>query len=284
MNYQQIKYELEGRILTITLNRPDRLNAYTELLREEMIDALDHADADDNVRVIIVTGEGRAFCAGMDLGDGGATFDYTAIAEDEHRDSGGILALRIYQLKKPIIAAINGPAVGIGLTMTFPMDIRIAADNAKMGIVFVRRGVLVDACSSWFLPRIVGISQALEWSLSGRVFSAQEALDKGLVSKVVSPEELLPAARAIAEDIAQNTAPVSVALTRQLMWTMLGADHPMQAHRIESKGFHWAGQQADANEGITSFLEKRPPNYSMSPNKDMPGFYPWAEEPDFKVK
>ncbi|MBP8819484.1 MAG: enoyl-CoA hydratase/isomerase family protein [Syntrophomonadaceae bacterium] len=284
MNYQQIKYEVEDRILTITLNRPERLNAYTEILRAEMIDALDHADADDDIRAIIVTGAGRAFCAGMDLGDGGATFDYSAVTEDEHRDSGGLLALRIYQLKKPIIAAINGPAVGIGLTMTFPMDIRIAADNAKMGIVFVRRGVLLDACSSWILPRIVGISQALEWAMTGRVFSSQEAFAKGLLTKVVAPEEVLSAARDIALEIAQNSAPVSVALTRQLLWTMLGADHPMAAHRIESKGFHWAGQQPDAQEGITAFLEKRQPNYTMSPSTGMPDFYPWITEPPFRIK
>ncbi|MGE5381399.1 MAG: crotonase/enoyl-CoA hydratase family protein [Methylocystaceae bacterium] len=284
MNYQQIKYEVdEDHILTITLNRPERMNAYTdEVMCPEMIDALDRADADDNVRAIIVTGAGRAFCAGMDLG--GKAFDYTAIAEDEHRDGGGLIALRIYQLKKPIIAAINGAAVGIGLTMTLPMDIRIVADNAKLGIVFVRRGVLLDACSSWILPRIVGISQALEWAMTGRVFSAQEAFDKGLVSKVVPPEEVLPAARAIALEIAQNSAPVSVALTRQLLWTMLGADHPIEAHRLESKGFHWLGQRADSREGINAFLEKRRPNYTMSPHTDMPDFYPWQTEPPFKEK
>lgn len=284
MNYEQIKYEVAERILTITLNRPHRLNAYTEFMRDEIIDALDHAEADDNIRAIIVTGEGRGFCAGADLGKGGSTFNYNDESQDEHRDGGGILALRIFKLKKPIIAAINGPAVGVGLTMTLPMDIRIASNTAKMGIVFVRRGIVIDACSSWFLPRVVGMSQALEWGLTGRVFSAQEAFDGRLVSKVVAPEEVIPTARAIALDIAQNTAPVSVALVRQLMWQMSGADHPMEAHRVESKGYHWLGQQPDAAEGVTAFLEKRLPNFTMSPDRNMPDFYPWSPEPDFREK
>jgi len=281
VQYEQIKYETAERILTITLNRPDHLNAYTEFMRDEIIDALDRAEADDNIRVIIVTGQGRAFCAGMDLGERGDSFNYQDVSQDEHRDGGGILALRIFKLTKPIIAAINGPAVGIGLTMTLPMDIRIAADTARMGIVFVRRGVVVDACSSWFLPRIVGMGQALEWALSGRVFTAQEAFAGGLLNKLVAPEEVIPTARAIALEIAQNTAPVSVALTRQLIWTMVGTSHPMEAHRIESKCFHWIGQQPDVQEGINAFLEKRPPNYTMSPKNDMPGFFPWVEEPEF---
>jgi enoyl-CoA hydratase/carnithine racemase len=284
MDYQHIKYEVAERILTITLNRPDRLNAYTRLMSTELVDALDHAEADDNIRVIIVTGEGRAFCAGMDLENKGASFNCAEVSEDEHRDGGGLLALRIFKLKKPIIAAINGPAVGVGFTMTLPMDIRIASNTAKMGIVFVRRGVVVDACSSWFLSKVVGIGQALEWALTGRVFSAQEAFDGGLLNKLVAPEEVIPTARAIALEIAQNTAPVSVALARQLIWGMSGTDHPMHAHRIESKCFHWLGQQPDVEEGIESFLEKRSPNYSMSPQKNMPPFYPWATEPDFKEK
>lgn len=282
MEYQQIKYEVAERILTITLNRPEKLNAYTEFMRDEIIDALDHAEADDNIRVIIVTGAGRAFCAGMDLSDQGSTFDASSITEDEFHDGGGMLALRIFKLKKPIIAAINGPAVGVGCTMTLPMDIRIASTNAKMGIVFVRRGVLVDACSSWFLSKVLGIGRALEWALTGKVFSAQEANEGGLFNKLVAPEELIPTARAIALDIALNTAPVSVALTRQLIWTMAGARHPMEAHRLESKGFHWAGQQPDVKEGVMAFLEKRAPNYTMSPATDMPEFFPWMEEPEFK--
>lgn len=284
MDYQQIKYEVEDRILTLTLNRPERMNAYTEVMRAELVDAIGHAEADDEVRVIIVTGAGRAFCAGMDLGEAEATFDYTNVAQDEHRDGGGILALRIYRSTKPVIAAINGPAVGVGLTMTLPMDIRIAAHTAKMGIVFARRGIAVDACSSWFLPRVVGIGKAVEWSMTGRVFSAQEALQNGLVSQLVEPDQVISTARGIAAEIARYTAPVSVALIRQMMWTMLGASHPMEAHRIESQGFHWLGQRPDAAEGINAFLEKREPNYTMSPYRDMPDFYPWLEEPPFAAK
>lgn len=282
MDYQQIKYEVEDRILTLTLNRPERMNAYTEVMRAELVDAIGRAEADDEVRVIIVTGAGRAFCAGMDLGEAGSTFDYTSVAQDEHRDGGGILALRMYRCTKPIIAAINGAAVGVGLTMTLPMDIRIAAHTAKMGIVFARRGIVVDACSSWFLPRVVGISKAVDWSMTGRIFSAQEALESGLVSQLVEPDQVVPAARAVAAEIARYSAPVSVALIRQLMWSMLGASHPMEAHRIESKGFHWLGQRPDAEEGINAFLEKRDPQFSMSPYRDMPDFYPWSEEPPFK--
>lgn len=284
MDYQQIRYEIEDRILTLTLNRPDRMNAYTEVMRAELVDAIGLAEADDNVRVIIVTGAGRAFCAGMDLGEAGTTFDYTGVAQNEHRDGGGILALRIYRSTKPIIAAINGAAVGVGLTMTLPMDIRIAANTAKMGIVFARRGIAVDACSSWFLPRVVGISKAVEWSMTGRVFSAQEAFQSGLVSQLVEPGQVIPAARAIASEIARYSAPVSVALIRQMMWSMLGAAHPMDAHRIESQGFHWLGQRADAAEGINAFLEKREPRFTMSPYSDMPDFYPWLDEPPFKLK
>ncbi|MGI6550810.1 MAG: crotonase/enoyl-CoA hydratase family protein [Syntrophomonadales bacterium] len=282
MSYELIKVEAAERVLTITLNRPQRLNAYTEDMRDEIIDALDKAEADDNIRAIIVTGAGRAFCAGADLEGGESTFNYTNESLEEHRDGGGILALRIFKSKKPIIAAINGPAVGVGVTMTLPMDIRIISNTAKLGIVFVRRGVVIDACASYFLPRIVGIGQALEWGLTGRIFSAAEAYERRLVNKIVAPEEVLPTARAIALDIAQNTAPVSVALTRQLMWSMLGASHPMEAHRVESKGYHWLGQQPDAAEGVMAFLEKRLPNFSMSTQKDMPDFYPWAPEPKFR--
>lgn len=282
MNYTQIKYEVEDRILTITLNRPEKMNAYNDdIMCPEILDALDKADADDNVRVIIVTGAGRAFCAGMDLENNGA-FDYTKVRAEEHRDSGGLIGLRIYRLKKPIIAAINGPAVGVGLTMTIPMDIRIAAEGAKMGIVFARRGVVLDACSSWFLPRIIGMNKALEWALSGRIFTAEEAFESGFLNYVVPQDEVLAKAKSIAAEIAQNTAPVSVALIRQMMWTMLEADHPMEAHRIESLGFHWTGQQADSAEGIKAFLEKRKPDYKMSPDRDMPPYYPWRTWPPFK--
>ncbi len=274
MNYDQIKYEVLNRILTITLNRPDRLNAFTDQMCAEMIDALDRADNDDNVRAIIVTGEGRAFSVGSDLeAAGGSTFDYSKTNIEDHRDKGGTLTLRLFECKKPVIAAINGPAVGIGITMTLPMDIRIASNKAKMGFVFVRRGITNEACSGWFLPRVVGISQALEWVCSGRVFSAGEALAGRLVSQVVSPDELLPAARALAAEIAENTAPVSVALARRLLWQMLGASHPMESHLLESRMMHWLGQQPDAREGIMSFIEKRPPDYTMKPSTDMPDFY-----------
>jgi len=282
VEYTQLKYEVEDHILTITLNRPERMNAYNdEVMCPEMIDALDKADADDNIRAIIVTGAGRAFCAGMDLGNNEA-FDYTKVAVDEHRDGGGMIALRTYRLKKPIIAAINGAAVGVGLTITFPMDIRIAAKNAKMGIVFARRGVVLDGCASWFLPRIVGMNKALEWALTGRVFTAEEAYESGLLNYLVEPEEVLPKARAIAREIVENCAPISVALNRQMMWSMLGAGHPIEGHRLESKGFHYTGQSQDSAEGIAAFLEKRPPNYTMSPEKEMPSWYPWATEPPFK--
>ncbi|HWQ73870.1 MAG TPA: crotonase/enoyl-CoA hydratase family protein [Syntrophomonas sp.] len=282
MEYQQIKYEVEDRILTITLNRPEHMNTYNMTQHYELIDAFDRADDDDNIRAIIVTGAGKAFCAGMDLGEKGSSFDASSIPIEDYRDGGGMLALRMYQCKKPVIGAINGPAVGIGCTMTLPMDIRIASTKAKMGIVFVRRGVLIDACSSWFLSKVLGIGRALEWALTGRVFSAQEAYEGGLLNYVVEPEELIPKARAIAKEIAENTAPVSVAITRQLIWTMAGTEHPMEAHRIESKAFHWAGQQPDVVEGIMAFLEKRNPNYAMSVKDGMPPFYPWMEEPPFK--
>ena len=282
MVYEQIKYEVSEGILTITLNRPQKLNAFTAQMRDELIDAMDRADADDSVRVIIFTGEGRAFCAGSDLKEGGSTFDYSNISIDSHRDEGGTLTLRIYESKKPVIAAINGPAVGVGITMTLSMDIRIASDKAKMGFVFVRRGIVAEACSGWFLPRIVGMSQAQEWVCTGRIFSAEEALAGRLISRVVSAEDLLPTARSIALEIAQNTAPVSVALARQLLLRMQGADHPMESHRIESRMMYWLGQQADAREGITSFLEKRLPDYTMKPSTDMPPFYPWWPDRPFK--
>jgi enoyl-CoA hydratase/carnithine racemase len=270
-DFEQIRAERAGGILTITLNRPERLNAFTETMRRELIAAFDLADSDDDVRAVIVTGEGRGFCAGADLGGGGATFDWrrahaaegggsgeAADGWDVPRDGGGQVSLRIFESTKPVIAAINGPAVGVGITMTLPMDIRLVAEGAKIGFVFTRRGIVPEACSSWFLPRIVGISQAMEWVATGRVFNAQEALRGGLVRSVHAPDELLPAAHAIAREIADNTAPVSVALGRRLLWSMLGAEHPMVAHRADSKAMFARGQSADAREGVQSFLEKRP--------------------------
>jgi enoyl-CoA hydratase/carnithine racemase len=261
-DFEQIRAERADGILTITLNRPERLNAFTETMRRELIAAFDLADSDDEVRVVIVTGEGRGFCAGADLGGGGATFDWrereSADGWDVPRDGGGQVSLRIFESTKPVIAAINGPAVGVGITMTLPMDIRLVAEGAKIGFVFTRRGIVPEACSSWFLPRIVGISQAMEWVATGRVFDAQEALRGGLVRSVHAPDELLAAAHAIAREIADNTAPVSVALGRRLLWSMLGAEHPMVAHRADSKAMFARGQSADAREGVQSFLEKRP--------------------------
>jgi enoyl-CoA hydratase/carnithine racemase len=281
MDYEQILYSVDDGILTITLNRPERLNAFTERMCREILDALDRADADDSVRAIVFTGAGRAYCAGADLGSGGDTFDSPARgrteALEEHRDGGGLLTLRLYDSKKPVIAAINGPAVGIGITMTLPMDVRIASRAARMGFVFARRGIVPEACSSWFLPRIVGVSRAAEWVYTGRVFAADEALSGGLVSRVVAPEELLPAARHLAREIADNTSAVSVALSRQLLWKMLGADHPMEAHKIDSKCVYYMGRSPDAYEGVSAFLEKRPAKFTMKPSA-MPDFYPWWKE------
>ena len=286
MKYTQIEYDIIDRIMTVTLNRPDNLNAFTDEMALELIDIFDRADADDDVRVIIVTGAGRAFCAGADLGKGGKTFDYVSDGLEDtletHRDMGGRVSLRIYDMKKPIIAAINGPAVGVGITMTLPMDIRLASENAKIGFVFAKRGIIPEACSSWFLPRIVKISKASEWVLTGRIIPAQEALAHGLVSESLKPEALMPRAREIAAEIAQNTSAISVALARQLLWKMLGADHPMEAHKIDSKALFWTGLAADAKEGIDSFLEKRPPEFKMKPSSDMPEFYPWWADRPFK--
>jgi enoyl-CoA hydratase/carnithine racemase len=233
--------------------------------------------------VVIVTGAGRGYCAGADLGGGSGTFDNSAKETPaEHRDGGGLVSLRIFECRKPLIAAINGPAVGVGITMSLPMDIRIASDRAKFGFVFARRGIVPEACSSWFLPRVVGISQAMEWVATGRVFGPEEALAGGLVSRVVPHADLLSTARTLAEEIAQNTSAVSVALSRQLMWKMLGADHPMEAHKIDSKCIYWMGRSPDAAEGVTSFLEKRPPQFKLKPSSDMPEFYPWWTERKFK--
>ncbi len=279
MPYDSIRYEVADRVLTITLHRPEKLNAFTEGMRRELIGAFDAADADDAVRAIIVTGSGRAFCAGADLSEGGSTFDNAARGRHDtlegHRDGGGTVALRIFEAKKPVIAAINGPAVGVGITMTLPMDVRIASSAARMGFVFARRGIVPEACSSWFLPRVVGISKAAEWVYTGRVFGAEEALDARLVSRVVAPDQLIPAAHALAREIADNTSAVSVTLSRQLLWRMLGADHPMEAHKIDSKCIFTLGRSADAYEGVASFLEKRPPRFTLSPSRDLPAFYPW---------
>ena len=272
LDFEQIRYEAADGVLTITLNRPDRLNAFTETMMSELIAAFDASDADDDVRAVIVTGEGRGFCAGADLAMGGETFDWRerAAAGEVPRDGGGRVVLRIYDSLKPVIAAINGPAVGVGITMTLPMDIRLAAEGAKIGFVFARRGIVPEAASSWFLPRLVGISQAMEWVATGRVFDAAEAQHAGLVRSVHPPPELLGVAHDLAREIAGNTAPVSVALARRLMWRGLGAAHPMAAHRADSRAMFSRGQSADAAEGVTSFLEKRPASFQDRVSDGLP--------------
>ncbi|WP_334143801.1 crotonase/enoyl-CoA hydratase family protein [Rhabdothermincola sp.] len=294
MDFAQILYDVDGPVATITMNRPERLNAFTITMQQEMVAALDLADADDGVRAVIVTGAGKGFCAGADLAGGGETFDADAVAEATGgasptpegnpypRDFGGLLTLRIFQMIKPVIAAINGAAVGIGATMTLPMDVRLAADDAKLGFVFAGRGIVPEAASSWFLPRVVGISQALEWTMTARVFPAEEGLRGGLIRSLHPKDDLLPAARALAEEIATNAAPVSVALTRQMLWRMLGADHPMVAHRLDSRGVYSTGRSIDAREGVMAFLEKRPATWTMRPSTDMPEWYPWWHEPEYE--
>jgi enoyl-CoA hydratase/carnithine racemase len=280
MEFEEIRYEIADRVLTITLDRPDRLNAFTQTMGRELIEAFDRADQDDEVRAIIVTGAGRGFCAGADLAAGGSTFAWRERqdAGEVPRDGGGQVALRIFDSTKPVIAAINGPAVGVGITMTLPMDIRLAADDARMGFVFSRRGIVPEACSSWFLPRIVGISQAMEWVATGRLFSAQEALGGRLVRSVHASDELLPAAQELAAEIVEHTAPVSVALARRLLWTMLGAEHPMAAHRADSRAMFARGQSEDAREGVTSFLEKRPAHFPDQVSDGLPDIFPGREE------
>jgi enoyl-CoA hydratase/carnithine racemase len=284
-DFTQIRYEVQDSIATLTLSRPEKLNAFTVTMMREMISAFDLADGDDSVRAVIVTGEGRAFCAGADLSEGGATFDHTQTEAHKAgrvpRDAGGMLSLRIFRSQKPVIGAINGAAVGVGVTMTLPMDVRLASTSARFGFVFSRRGVVPEAASSWFLPRVVGISLALEWAFSGRVFVADEALAGGLVRSVHAPDELIPAAHALAADIAANTAPVSVALARQMMWRMLGASHPMEAHRTDSRAMLARGRSADAREGVTSFLEKRDAVFTDRVSEGLPDVFPEWQAPEF---
>lgn len=284
MSYEQILYDVDADgILTITLNRPEKLNAFTATMRDELIDAFDQADADDNVRAIIVTGAGRAFCAGADLARGGKTFNNTETTPaEDHRDGGGLVTLRIFECLKPVIAACNGPAVGIGATMQCAMDIRLASDNAKYGFVFAKRGIVPEAASSWFLPRLVGISTALEWTYTGRIFKSDEALERRFVRSVHSNEDLLKDAKALALEMATETSAVSQAMIRQMMWRMLGADHPMEAHKVDSQGIYHTGKGADANEGVQSFLEKRPAEFPNKVSQDMPESFPWWQEVKFK--
>ncbi len=283
--FTELLFDVADGLATITLHRPEKLNAFTVTMMKELIDAFDRTDADDAVRAVIVTGAGRAFCAGADVSGGGQTFDYeseVARAPSRFRDGGGLVSLRIFESTKPVIAAFNGPAVGVGVTMTLPMDVRIASTAARFGFVFARRGIVPEAASSWFLPRIVGISQAAEWCYTGRVFPAEEALAGRLVSRVVAPDALMETARGIAREIADNTAPVSVSLTRAMLWRMLGADHPMEAHKVDSQAIFERGRSADAIEGVTAFLQKRPAAFSMRPSRDMPPFYPWWPKRPFE--
>ena len=282
-DFDEITLNIADGIAVLTLNRPEKLNAFTVTMMKEMIAAFDQTDADDSVRVVIVTGAGRAFCAGADLSAGPATFDHRVTGDTPtvRRDGGGKLTLRIFESLKPVIAAINGPAVGIGATMILPMDIRLASVDARLGFVFTRRGIVPEAASSWFLPRVVGINQALEWTFSGRVFPATEARDAGLVRSLHPPADLLPAAFELGREIADHTSAVSVATTRHLLWKMLGADHPMEAHKIDSRMIHDLGQSADAAEGVASFLEKRAAVFPGRPSTDMPDAFPWCDEPEF---
>ena len=283
--YTQIRYEVSDSTATITLARPEKMNAFTGVMMRELLDVFDVIDADDAVRAVIVTGDGKAFCAGADLSSGAKTFDdgdWSSTSDDSvRRDGGGQVTLRIFACKKPVIAAINGAAVGIGATMTLPMDVRLASSAARIGFVFTRRGIVPEACSSWFLPRVVGISRAAEWVYTGRILSADEAHEGDLVRTVYAPDELLPAARMLAREIADNTSGVSVALSRQMLWRMLGADHPMQAHRVDSRAIQLRGRSADAHEGVTSFLEKRPANFSDSVAASLPDVFPEWQDPQF---
>ncbi len=283
MELKETKYEITEGVAVITLSRPDRMNAFTTRMMEELIELFARASDDDAVRAVVVTGEGRAFCAGADLGAGGATFDAQArgheVGLSGHRDGGGRVALAAFGCRKPVIAAINGAAVGVGITMTLAMDMRVAAEDAKIGFVFSRRGIVPEACSSWFLPRIVGIGKALEWCTTGRVFRAREEAASGLFNYVLPAAEVLDKAMTIAREIADSTSAVSVALGKALLWHCLGEDDPQSAHLIDSKCIYWAGRQVDAYEGVQSFLEKRPARFTMSAARDMPDFYPWWKEP-----
>lgn len=285
MGYTTIAYEVDGPVATLTLDRPERLNALDATMLSEVLDALDRVDGDDGVRALILTGRGRAFCAGADLSDREASFDYRPPADPggppAPRDGGGRIALRLFDLTKPVIAAVNGAAVGVGVTMTLPADIRLASEAARFGFVFARRGIVPEACSSWFLPRVVGISRAAEWVYTGRLFGADEALAGGLVRSVHAPDDLLPAARALADEIAASTSAVSVALSRRLLWRMLGAAHPMEAHRADSRGVYITGKRADAREGVTAFLEKRPARFTDRVSEGLPEIFPDWVEPDF---
>jgi enoyl-CoA hydratase/carnithine racemase len=290
-NFETIRYELQEGIATITLNRPDKLNAINPRMMHELLSVLDHTDRDDEVRAVVITGSGRAFCAGADISSGAASFDYEkrdnktrddALVNGVYRDGGGRVALRIFDSLKPIIAAINGAAVGAGATMPLAMDIRLASTAAQFGYVFARRGIVPESAAAWFLPRVVGVSTAIEWCVSGRMIEAQEASERGLVHSTHEPGSLLPTAQALARELVANSAPVSVALTRQMMWRMLGEAHPMAAHQLDSRLIQSLGPRADAREGVTAFLQRRPPNFTGRVSTDMPDSFPWWEEEQFE--
>jgi enoyl-CoA hydratase/carnithine racemase len=281
MAYETLLYDLDGPVLTVTLNRPEKLNAYTAVMGAELADAFQRADQDDAVRVVIVTGAGRGFCAGADISGGASAFDATAEgsvafqAEGRPRPTGGGFVGAIYSCRKPSIAAINGPAVGVGATLTLPMDIRIAAEGAKIGFIFARRGLVPEAGSAWFLPRLVGLPTALRWCLTGRLLSATEARDGGLVSEVTPADGLLARARDLALEIADNTAPVSVALARQMLWRFSGEPDPSGALAVDGRLSMILGAGPDVREGVSAFLEKRPPRFPGRVSRDMPDLYPW---------
>lgn len=286
MSYETLLYELDAGVLTITLNRPDKFNAYTATMGLELEDAFRRADLDDDVRVIIVTGAGRGFCGGADISAGADAFNSAAegsvafatdATKDRPRGQGGGFVQAIYACRKPSIAALNGAAVGVGITLTLPMDIRLSVPGAKIGFVFARRGLVPEAGSAWFLPRLVGLPQALRWCLSGRLISAEEALAGGLVSEIVAPDALLARAREIALEIAENTAPVSIALTRQMLWRFAGEPDPTALLKIDGGFAFELGQGPDVREGVAAFLEKRPPNFTGKVSTDMPSHYPWWE-------
>ena len=284
-NYETLDTTRDKKVLTIQFTRPEKMNTFSGQMLKDIMEVLDDAEKDDEVRAVIFTGSGKAFCAGADLSSGEDTFDVSDRQKKDQnvqRDTGGVLTLRLFDFKKPLIAAINGAAVGVGVTMTLPMDIRICSDRAKFGFVFAKRGIVPEACSSWFLPKIVGISNALQWCLSGKIFQPTEALEKGLITEITSEEDLLKRAKEIASDFVDSTSSLSVTLIRQMLWKMLGADHPMEAHKVDSRGVYFLGKTGEASEGVLSFLEKRDPNFPGKVSKDLPEFYPWWTEKDFE--
>ena len=284
-DFESLKTSIKSKVLTVVFNRPEKMNTFSGQMLKDILELLDEAEKDDEIRAVIFTGSGKAYCAGADLSSGEDTFDMSEKGKSKaevKRDTGGILTLRLFDFKKPLIAAINGAAVGVGVTMTLPMDVRICSEKAKFGFVFAKRGIVPEACSSLFLPKIVGISNALQWCLSGKIFMPQEALDKGLVTEVTPEDKLLERAEEIAADFVEATSSLSVTLIRQMLWKMLGADHPMEAHKIDSRGVYSLGKTGEASEGVMSFLEKREPNFPGKVSKDLPEFYPWWDDKEFK--